>query len=506
MQAPTVDYRKLRLSNINSPEYRHLLLLLGWVGYFVLYFITENLIPAEKCHPIYCRLDDFVPFCEWFVIAYVSWYLLIVGSILYFLLYSVESFKKMQTYIIVTQIIAMSVYIIYPNCQNLRPETFPRENVLTWILGSIYAFDTNTGVCPSLHVAYSAGIASTWLREKRAPKWLKTVITVWCAVICVSVAFVKQHSVVDIFAAIPVCIFAEWFVFFRKRGRERRWGDRSDGRRVRTAQVMEQVTAFFMPNRNGANNLFSDSVEISETEKYIRRKRREGMKGFGLTHVVLAAYVRTVAKYPALNRFIAGQRIYSREDDIVICMTIKKQLTASAPDSLVKVHLHPADTAFDVYSKFNAKVEEAKNEMETTADGMAAAFMKIPRLLLKFAVWFLKTLDYFGLVPAALLEISPFHGSVYFTNMGSLGIKPVYHHLYDFGTVPVFCAFGCKRRAEELKDGETVERKYLDLNFNLDERICDGFYYANAIKYFLRLMTNPEVLDEKPEVIEKDIM
>ena len=283
------------------------------------------------------------------------------------------------------------------------------------------------------------------------------------------------------------------------------WGDRIDGRQVRTAQVMEQITAYFMPNRTGANNLIAESAEITELERYIRRKRQEGLTGFSMTHVVLAVYARTVAKYPALNRFIAGQRIYSRGEDVAVCMTVKKELTAEAPDSLIKVHLHPGDTAADVYRKFNEKVEEAKTEMETTADATVAGFMAIPRLLLKFAIWLLKVMDYFGLVPKVLLEISPFHGSVYFTNVGSLGIKPIYHHLYDFGTVPVFCAFGRKRRAEEIKDGEIVERKYLDLTFNLDERICDGFYYANAMKYLLRLLSHPDVLDEAPEVIGQDI-
>ena len=217
MRTPAIDYRKLRLSNLNTPQYRHLLLLLGWVGYFVLYFLTENLIPSEQCYPVHCWLDDVVPFCECFVIPYVSWYLLIVGSLLYFLLYSVDSFRKMQTYIIITQIIAMVVYIIFPNRQDLRPEVFPRENLLTSLIGFIYSVDTNTGVCPSLHVGYSLGIASIWLRESGVPKWIRIGIAVWCGIICISVAFVKQHSVVDIFAAVPMCLFAEWFVFFRKK-------------------------------------------------------------------------------------------------------------------------------------------------------------------------------------------------------------------------------------------------------------------------------------------------
>lgn len=217
MKQPVVDYRKLRLSNINSPEFSHLKLLLGWVGYFILYMLTENLIPAESCHPIWCPLDDAVPFCEWFVLFYVSWYALIVFSLGWFLLYSVDSFKKLQTYIIVTQVIAMTVYILYPSRQDLRPEVFPRENFCTWLLGIIYGFDTSTGVCPSLHVGYSLGIISTWLREKGAGKAWKVVVTIWCLIICISVAFVKQHSVVDIFAAIPMCLFAEWFTFYRKK-------------------------------------------------------------------------------------------------------------------------------------------------------------------------------------------------------------------------------------------------------------------------------------------------
>lgn len=216
MRKPVIDYRKLRLHNLNTPQFRHLKLLLGWVGYFVLYILTENLIPAEHCHVIHSPLDDLIPFHEGFVLFYVGWYVLIVLSLGYFLLYNVESFRNLQTYIIVTQVLAMIVYIVYPSRQELRPEAFPRENVLTWIMGIIYSVDTNTGVFPSLHVAYSLGIASTWLREKSVKPWVRALITLFCLGVCLSVAFVKQHSVLDILAAIPVCMIAEWFVFFRK--------------------------------------------------------------------------------------------------------------------------------------------------------------------------------------------------------------------------------------------------------------------------------------------------
>ena len=284
------------------------------------------------------------------------------------------------------------------------------------------------------------------------------------------------------------------------------WKDRSDGRYIRSSPAIEQITPFIMPQRVGANILFDESVEISELDRYVRAKRRAGMPNFGMTHAIVAAYVRTVAKYPALNRFVAGQRIYSRGEDIVVCMTVKKEMTKESPDTVIKVHFHPGDTARDVYEKFNAAVTGAKDEMEiSNVDDAAGILTSTPRMVLKFVVWLVKSLDYFGMAPRFLLELSPFHGSIYFTSMGSLGIRPVYHHLYDFGTVPAFCAFGRKRRAEEIKDGEVVERKYMDLRFNLDERICDGFYYASLIKYFLRLLTHPEVLDQPPETIEQDI-
>lgn len=215
MRKPVVDYRTFRLSKLNEPEYKHLLFLLGWIGYFILYFLTENLIPAEDCYPVYCALDDMIPFCEYFIIPYAGWYFLIVGSLLYFALYNPDNFKKMMTFIIVTQITAMVIYIVFPTRQDLRPDEFARDNLFTRIIGLIYAFDTNTGVCPSLHVAYSVGIASTWLKERSASKLCKTLITIFCFFVCISVAFVKQHSVVDIFAAIPVCLLAEGIAFGR---------------------------------------------------------------------------------------------------------------------------------------------------------------------------------------------------------------------------------------------------------------------------------------------------
>ena len=286
------------------------------------------------------------------------------------------------------------------------------------------------------------------------------------------------------------------------------WGDRIDGRKIRTLAPMAQITAYFQWERNICSNLFEESFEITHIDRYIRQKRREGLTDFGITHVLLAAYVRGVAKYPQLNRFINGQKVYSRGDDIQYCMVIKKEMTVDSPDTSIKVHLKPTDTAIDVYKKLNAAVESVKatQELDSNLDSLIMALNLIPSVVLKFTVWLLKLLDYFGLLPKFLLELSPFHGSLFFTSMGSLGIPPIYHHLYDFGNLPVFGAFGCKRKAVEVQeDGTIVPRKYVDVKFVLDERICDGYYYATFFKYYRRLLRNPEILDQPPTEVVQDI-
>ena len=286
------------------------------------------------------------------------------------------------------------------------------------------------------------------------------------------------------------------------------WGDRTDGRRIRTLSPMAQITMYFQWERNICSNLFEEAFEISHVERYIRQKRKEGLKDFGLTHVLLAAYVRGLCKYPQLNRFISGQKVYSRGEDIQYCMVIKKEMSIDSPDTSIKVHLNRKDTAAQVYEKLNAAVADVKKtqELDSSLDGLIDVLNLIPGVLLKFTVWLLKFLDYFGMLPKFLLELSPFHGSLFFTSMGSLGIPPIYHHLYDFGNLPVFGAFGCKRRALEVEeDGTVVQRKYLDVKFVLDERIVDGYYYAAFFKHYRAILRHPEILDLPPEELEQDI-
>ena len=213
MKKPVVDYREFRFSRINEPRFSHVKLLAGWIFYFSMYFITENLIPASRCHPMHCRLDDLIPFNEYFLIFYVGWYFLVFGALLYTFLYKVENFRRLQIYLIVTQVVAMACYVLWPSRQDLRPEVFVRDNALTHLMAFIYAFDTSTGVCPSLHAAYSLGVLSVTWKDRDVPGWCKALLLFVVIMICLAVCFVKQHSVLDVLAAIPLCLLAEWITF-----------------------------------------------------------------------------------------------------------------------------------------------------------------------------------------------------------------------------------------------------------------------------------------------------
>lgn len=284
------------------------------------------------------------------------------------------------------------------------------------------------------------------------------------------------------------------------------WGDRSDGRRVRSVEGMSLLAGYFMPDRNDASNSIRDTIEITAIERYIHKKRAEGLKGFGIMHVLLATYLRCVAKYPGLNRFFSGQRVHQRDEEVIFIMVVKKDMTTDAPDTTIKLHLNVRDTAEEIYHKLNTAIEEVKKgEEESSLDSLIGLLTCIPGLLLKFTVWMLKVMDYFGKLPKFLLELSPFHGSVIFTSMGSLGIPPVTHHLYNFGNLPVFLAFGRKYRKTELnEDGEAVTRRYVDISMNTDERTVDGFYYATVLKYFHKVCRNPSQLDAPPAEVIRD--
>lgn len=281
-----------------------------------------------------------------------------------------------------------------------------------------------------------------------------------------------------------------------------------EGRRIKTLNPFSTIIPYIMVERSDSQNTINDCFDVSGAEQLVRRLRTEGYDSIGILHIVIAAYVRALSQRPAVNRFIRGQKIYAR-NGIVINMAVKRKMSLEGDETTVKLKCNPSDTLIDIYHKFNELLLDTVSSEESEAnstDTAARIIGYIPGLIKKWVIWFLKTLDYFGLLPSALINASPFHGSMFITSMASLNIPPIRHHLYNFGNVPVFIAFGAKRAELVLnEDGSVTKRRVVDFVANLDERICDGYYYASALKMFKKYLVSPEALLNPPEEVVDDI-
>ena len=236
-----ISYRHLRWRDLNRPEYSHLKLLLYWPVFGLLFFYAERLQSMRDYHVVHCALDDLIPFNELFLIPYLFWFVFLIGMHLYTLRYDVETFRKMMHFIILTYSAALVLFFLFPTCQHLRPEVFPRDNALTRFMAAFYRFDTNTNVCPSLHVVGSLAVVfAAWHSPRFQTRGWRAAFAVTGGLISVSTVFLKQHSLWDVAAALAICAVAYDWCYRREDAQgseasEPLWSPRK--RRARTQTV-----------------------------------------------------------------------------------------------------------------------------------------------------------------------------------------------------------------------------------------------------------------------------
>ena len=200
---------------MHKKRYADYLLLALWGTVIFLYFLTGRMMPENGRHLIWCQLDDYVPFLPVFAIPYVAWYVVQAFTAWYCFKKDRKVFRKLVGYILFVYAVAISVYILYPTAIDFRPELTGKD-IFSKIVGLIYRMDNPTNVFPSLHVLVAVGCAFAQCKAKKLGK--PSLCILWWLIalsICASTVLIKQHSVLDIFAAIPVCC-AGWFLFFRK--------------------------------------------------------------------------------------------------------------------------------------------------------------------------------------------------------------------------------------------------------------------------------------------------
>ena len=278
--------------------------------------------------------------------------------------------------------------------------------------------------------------------------------------------------------------------------------DRADGKMLRHTDPMYRVAAHIMAKRSDSMNNITLDIPLEPIEKYIRQKKKEGIS---MSHmaVILAAVNRTICDFPALNRFVVNKRVYAR-NEIAIGMVVLKA-GATGAETMNKIYLQPEDTILDVNRRINEYVEASRDLAdENPTDKIVKVLVGIPGLL-RVGVNILKWMDWHNLLPKAIINASPMHNTMVFTNLASIRTNHIHHHCYDFGTTSMIMAAGNAREVpRRTRDGEIIHEKCLPLGLVMDERIASGYYFACAFRKMKEYFHNPALLEEPPERILED--
>lgn len=280
-----------------------------------------------------------------------------------------------------------------------------------------------------------------------------------------------------------------------------RFGDRYDGWRVKKVDAVFQVIPYFLRTRMDAQNYFEERVPIDHIEAFIR-DHKEDIPGLSIMHVVIAAMVRLVSQRPNLNRFVMWNKIFAR-NYLNFSIVVKRSISDDGEETLIKPYFQPSDTIQDVVRKIVEQQEKnQKVGQQNNSDKLSKLFGYVPDFLMRIIVFSLLWMDKVGLLPRVIEQASPWHSSIFLTNIGSIGVESIYHHLYEFGNCSIFLAMGKKSQRHSVnRAGELSTYKSILLKFVLDERICDGYYYASSMRILNKILKNPEQLLTPPEKV-----
>lgn len=274
---------------------------------------------------------------------------------------------------------------------------------------------------------------------------------------------------------------------------------RADGRRIKSLGILNRLEPYFMRRRSDACNSTTIHIPYDPIRKYVRAKKKESIETSAMI-VVVAAILRAMSQYPKLNRFVIGNKIYAR-NEVWVGMVVGRE--EGMGESTGKFRLELTDTIFDVAGKVNTYVTENRAEDSNDLDGVMGLFKKLS-FMLGFIMWLLRTLDRLGWVPKDLIDASPFHNSFVISNLASLGLNPIHHHIYDFGTVGSIFTMGVPEDIAKKSKGEIIMERVLPIGIVCDERICSGAYYAKLFHRIVHYTAHPEELEVPPECVVED--
>jgi len=278
---------------------------------------------------------------------------------------------------------------------------------------------------------------------------------------------------------------------------------RSDGRILKSIGPFIKIIPYIMPRRTEAQVFSRQVIQTDKIDSYLKEKR-EQQQPLNYLHLLIAIYVRVIAERPQLNRFVMNNRLYAR-NGIYISMAVKRTLQDEGEETTVKFAFSGQENIFDVARIINDTIAASTREGTNNTDKVASRIMSLPGIVKKILVGILKSMDKFNLLPRAIIDASPFHTTLFFSHLKSIKLDYIYHHLYDFGTAGIFAALGKITEMPVAEDGQVVSKKCFEIGYTLDERICDGLYFANSLKLFKKYLDDPYLLESGLEEITEDL-
>ena len=281
------------------------------------------------------------------------------------------------------------------------------------------------------------------------------------------------------------------------------FGLRADGKKVKDLDPIQRIIPHIMSARHDSQNLTSYDCPCEPMDDF---NEAQEDADYTYMHLLIAAMVRTFAKFPRLNRFVMNGRIFMH-NQIQVSFVVKKNLSPDAPDALVKLSFTGLEALPEIQQKIDDAIEANNNiAANNGTDKIARLLTMTPNFLIKLLVGTIKLLDKHGMLPGAIIKLSPFHTSLFVTNLKSIKGPSIYHHLYDVGTTGIFMSMGKESTVPVFnRKGEIEPGKRMPIWITTDERFCDGFYFVSAMKYMERLLKNPKLMMEPLEALTEDV-
>jgi len=279
------------------------------------------------------------------------------------------------------------------------------------------------------------------------------------------------------------------------------FGRRPDGRRVKHMDPVVQLTPYLMPMRCDAQVFMDHDVDYEILMRYIANKSREGIK-ITFMEILIAGFIRGVSQVPEVNRFVMNKQLFNRTELTVAFTLLMDTPDGSFEENAVKILFDPSDTIYDVSARVKAAIAKNRNPEDAgLAVNLARFLMNVP-LMPNLVVGLVRLLDRYGLCPKFLLDISPFHTSMFITNMASIGMHRVYHHIYNFGNTCLFFSLGTPERSYGVDvAGKVVRKRTLPVGVTADERVCGGAVYAQLFAAIKKCLKEPALLENPPEEV-----